>query len=605
MPSRQIIFRVMEELGQMARKPLRARVLGYGLIAVGLLETLGINLFTLEQIARARTSVPWWDEWAIVQDLAQIDHGHALWSILWSPYWGERQVVTRLLWLANARFRSLASLTWLTLLLQFVHIAVLIALAWLLLLRTGQGNGAAKTLPVGSRASFAVACTVILNLMLSPFQMWNFVWSIQTMFVLSFLLATISFLSLALAEDKNRISFVALAGALAAFGTFAMPNGLLVWPVLVLQALYLKRNRRVIAGLALIGTVAFGSYLWHYTRPDMGMGVGGMLRHPVQTILLVGVVVAGPVGFISNAAAAVLGVLALGVTGYVSVCALRLKAPERPWLSALVAIIVFLVLSSISIVAGRLDPRFLGRDPLYSVPFRYPTMVSVLWTCIALLGLHTRWRRQVRAELLAFYALPMFYFMFWTARQQLVMAEDWADYFRATDALGAAFLLDAPDEEMLSHIWPARIEREERVAFLREKGLAMFHELRASWMGKSVADLFAPLGSGRCIGGIEKTTVLQGFARVQGWAWDLQSGSSPDYILLTDAAGRIIGQARGGMRHGYIPGLLIENGSVPRSHAAFHHSEWLGYVLRAGNSSLDHIGLLGVFANQGEVCAVR
>ncbi len=80
-----------------------------------------------------------------------------------------------------------------------------------------------------------------------------------------------------------------------------LPNGLLVWPVLILQSVYLKRGWRAIAGLALIGTVAIGFYLWHYARPDTGMGVGGMLRHPVQAILLAGVVVAGPVGFISNA----------------------------------------------------------------------------------------------------------------------------------------------------------------------------------------------------------------------------------------------------------------------------------------------------------------
>ena len=520
---------------------------------------------------------------------------------------GERGVVTRLLWLANARFRSGSHRsTWLTLLLQFVHIAVLIALAWLLLLRTGQGNGAAKTLPVGSRASFAVACTVILNLMLSPFQMWNFVWSIQTMFALSFLLATISFLSLALAEDKNRISFVALAGALAAFGTFAMPNGLLVWPVLVLQALYLKRNRRVIAGLALIGTVAFGSYLWHYTRPDMGMGVGGMLRHPVQTILLVG---AGCRGSRR---------IHLERRSRGSRCSRpwrhRIRVSLRVAAQGAGATLAVSVGRDHSVPRAEFDqhrrraagPSISGSRPAVqcSLPLSHDGQraLDVHRTAGAPHPLAPAGPRRTARHSMR---LPMFYFMFWTARQQLVMAEDWADYFRATDALGAAFLLDAPDEEMLSHIWPARIEREERVAFLREKGLAMFHELRASWMGKSVADLFAPLGSGRCIGGIEKTTVLQGFARVQGWAWDLQSGSSPDYILLTDAAGRIIGQARGGMRHGYIPGLLIENGSVPRSHAAFHHSEWLGYVLRAGNSSLDHIGLLGVFANQGEVCAVR
>jgi len=457
----------------MTRKVLWTRALGYGLIAAALLETLGMNLFTLAQIARARTSVPAQDEWALVQDLAQIDRGQALWPILWAPYWGERQVVTRLLWIANARFHSLASLTWLTLTFQFVHIGILIAVAWVLLGRTsppeeGPGGGERGGMQ-GSVASFLVACAAILNLMLSPFQMWNFVWSTQAMFVLSFLAAVISFLCLALADDKRRTLFTALAAAFAALGSFTMPNGLLVWPVLALQALCLRRSRRAAAVLALIGAVAFGWYLRHYTVPFMRMGVGGMLRHPVQAILLVGMVLAGPVGFVSNALAAGLGVLTLAVTGYVSARALRIGVRDRPVLSALVAIVVFLVLSSASIVAGRLDPRFLGRDPLYSVPVRYPTLVSLFWVSVALLALYTCWRRQVRPVLLAFYAVPMLYLMFATVRTQYIMAEDWADYFRAADALGAAFLLDAPDEEMLAHLWPVRSEREERVAFLRRR----------------------------------------------------------------------------------------------------------------------------------------
>src|SRR6202167_4630651 len=98
------------------------RAIGCGLIAAGLLETLGMNLFTLAQVWRARTSVPWWDEWALVRDLAKMDGGQALWPILRAPYWGERQVVTRLLWMANARFHSLGSLTWLSLLFQLAHI---------------------------------------------------------------------------------------------------------------------------------------------------------------------------------------------------------------------------------------------------------------------------------------------------------------------------------------------------------------------------------------------------------------------------------------------------------------------------------------------------
>jgi hypothetical protein len=195
--------------------------------------------------------------------------------------------------------------------------------------------------------------------------------------------------------------------------------------------------------------------------------------------------------------------------------------------------------------------------------------------------------------------------MFGTARIQVGMAEGWADAFRAADALGAAFLMDAPDEQFLSRVWANRIERDERVAFLRKRSLAMFHEPRAAWMGRNISDLFAPAPSGGCVGAIEKMTRLDEFARVEGWAWDLRSGSPLDYVLLTDAAGRIIGQARGGLTHGQFAGLSIEPEAVPASHARYRYSEWLGYIRQDGNSSQEQIGLFGVFARQGNVCVIR
>jgi hypothetical protein len=334
----------------------------------------------------------------------------------------------------------------------------------------------------------------------------------------------------------------------------------------------------------------------------MGMGVAGMLRHPVEAVLLLGVVVGGPVGFVSNAAAAGTGVVILAVSGYLVFRALR-AGLRSTWLSALVANIVFLVLSAVSVVAGRLDSRFLGSDPLYTVPVRYPSMVSVLWACLALLALYTCCRPRTRYALLAFYAVPLFYLLFGTMQRQRNMAEDWADFFRGTDALGAAILWNVPDEELLSRLWPVRGEREERIDYLRRRGLAIFHEPRAKWLGRSFAELFPIAGLRSCIGAIEKTTPFGGFARVEGWAWDPASGASPDSILLTDGANRVIGQAVGGLRHGYIPGLLMEPGQVPASHAAFRHSEWLGYVQQSG-VSMEPIGLFGVFAKPAAVCAI-
>jgi hypothetical protein len=230
------------------------------LIVLALLGTVGVNLYTLGQIARARTSVPWADQWVVVQELEQRAHGAPLWHILWSPYWGHRLVIPRLLFLADARWLSLASLTWLTLVLQVAHIALLIALAWLLLGRR-------------SLALFTVAVTTILNLMLSPFQMENFVWGMQTMFPLVFVAATGSFFCLSLGSAPNRRSDLALGLALGIISSYSMPNGILVWPMLVAQSVYLRNSRKIVMVVAGLGTAVMAAYLWHYQRPlDWGLG---------------------------------------------------------------------------------------------------------------------------------------------------------------------------------------------------------------------------------------------------------------------------------------------------------------------------------------------
>ncbi len=278
------------------------RLSGYALIVLALLVTLRVNLITLAHIARARTSVPWADQWVVVQDVARRQAGEPLWPVVWTPYWGHRLVIPRLLFLADAHWFSLASLTWLTMLLQFAHIGLLIALAWLLFKR--------------SPALLMIAIAVILNLMLSPFQMENFTWGMQTMFPLVFVAATAAFLCLPLGN-------LALCIALGIISSLTMPNGILVWPVLVVQAFYLRQSRRVVAALAAVGTAVMVSYLWHYVRPpELGMGAVGMLRHPIDSIMLLGLIVGSPFRFTIPLDVAV-GIVTLAVTGY-----LLLRAQE-------------------------------------------------------------------------------------------------------------------------------------------------------------------------------------------------------------------------------------------------------------------------------------
>src|ERR1051326_7807358 len=75
------------------------RRLGHTLVAVILLATIGLNTFTIAQVRRAVSNVPWGDQWVLIQELASHEQGRPLAPMLWSSYWGHRLVVLRLIFL--------------------------------------------------------------------------------------------------------------------------------------------------------------------------------------------------------------------------------------------------------------------------------------------------------------------------------------------------------------------------------------------------------------------------------------------------------------------------------------------------------------------------
>jgi hypothetical protein len=567
------------------------RIAGYGALVTALWYTLRLNFFTLAQIARAKTTVPWQDQWVVLDDLQRHAQGEHLWRIVWKPYWGHRLVIPRLLFFADAHWLSLASLNWLSLLLQFVHIALLIALGWLLVRRKPF-------------AFFLAAVTLVLNLMLSPLQIENFVWGMQTMFPLVFVAASGAALALALSGPKTRISWLVLAIGLALLSSWTMPNGILIWPVLILQSLYMRQRRGATATIAVLGLIVIATYLRHYTRPpELGMGVIGMLRHPLDAVLLLCLVTGAPLRLKVHSEI-VVGAIAMAVSAYMflKVAAARAKHPE--WISALLAIVAFSFLSAVTIVAGRLTPNLLHIDAVDPIPGRYFTMVCLIWAAMGLLALAAYQGRKSDAVWLCFYAL-LFGSLFFTHRiPQLTEAEDWSDAFTGIDALGPAFILNVPDEQLLSLVWPSKPERDQRIAFMKQRRLAIFSEARANWPDKRISDLFGRLPI-RCAGEIEKVvSVSPVSARIEGWAWEVQGSRAPDDVLITDPNGQVVGLARGGLRHGYFPGLFSEPAPVPPPHTRFRHSEWLGYVRYKEGDHPAQFGLYGYFRSSGEACRV-
>jgi hypothetical protein len=545
-----------------------ARIAGVVLIVAAFVATIGINYFTISHIWRARTRVPWADEWAMIQEFILYKRGSPLLPLLWSSYWGHRLVIPRLVLFANLQWASWQSLTWLTFALQSIHIALLCVLSWALVGRR-------------SRWLFAVSVVAILNLMFSPAQMENFVWSIQFMFPLVHVAASLAFLCLALNQDRGHRSFLLLCLVSATVASLTMPSGLLVWPVLVAQASYLKMKRRATTAIALLGAGIIGSYCWHYQSSSPGMGLIGMLRHPVDAIGLVALLLGGALNTISLRLGIATVLLALAGAVYSGAKVLGDRPGGQSYLSALVAIIVFNILSAASIVAGRLTPEWLAGDLV--VPSRYFTLIEAFWASLAILLLYFFCHKRRSLVLAGFYGPLYVCLMFFPSHVQKSSVEDWSDFFRGADAVGAALISDAPDDKLLSVLWPVQPQRDNIVAFLRQGHLSVFAEPRAEWQGRPISKLFQRLPADRCIGGIEREFESSGSAgrvvcRLEGWAWDTSANRGFDYLLITEAAGLIVGTARGGFRHRYFPGFFTDIPVSPVSHMRFPASEWLGYV---------------------------
>jgi hypothetical protein len=278
-----------------------------------------------------------------------------------------------------------------------------------------------------------------------------------------------------------------------------------------------------------------------------------------------------------------------------AVSALKERPCRQSLLSALVAIIVFLFLSAASVAAGRLTPQWLAHNT--TVPSRYYTLIDTFWAAVAVLILYTFSQKPRSLVLAGLYSILYLCLMFLHIPIQKNTAADWSDFIRGTDAVGAALIVGAPDEALLSVLWPPKSQRDEIVAFLRQRHLAVFAEPRAAWQGRHISELFPPPNSERCIGAIERTLPLndpaaEGAWRVEGWAWDTSTNRGFEYLLIADPAGLVTGIARGGFRHRYFPGFFTDIPPVPLNHLRFHASEWLGYVRQPAKTRWTVYGLL-------------
>ncbi len=213
-------------------------------ILLGGIVTIGV---ALRLVVTTYSNLPFWDGWIQLG----LEGGEKPLSPAWLwKQWNEHRLVIPKLFLAADLYLFQARQVLLLasiLVIQFLHLALLSWSMWVL----GGWRGALWRTGTGL-AAFCLFC---------PAQQENFVWGFQVCFVLPQLLATSSFVALLLYWDESRpqadkppSSRFLVVSVLAALGaTYSLANGTLLWPLLVVAALYLRLRAAAVASFGITG----------------------------------------------------------------------------------------------------------------------------------------------------------------------------------------------------------------------------------------------------------------------------------------------------------------------------------------------------------------
>lgn len=262
-----------------------------------------------------------------------------------------------------------------TLLLTVISISAVAHAALIAVLFRGTGQ---------TRTASVIAFLVGVGAMLSPIQWENLLQGFQVQFIQVWLFATLAFALIAWApigapDGRGRSSLVAAAvigAAIAGLGsTYSMINGLAVWPLLVIFAVWRRMPVPWILFLALLGgavlAVEVSSFL---TRPGGG-NMPGLAADPWTVVRFMARYLTSAVDDIGSTGQEILGLAAMTGVVAAGVVALVRPAGTPPARMALLAACAFLLGAAVTTALGRLH---IGLGAANASRYATPSMVFLV-----------------------------------------------------------------------------------------------------------------------------------------------------------------------------------------------------------------------------------
>lgn len=486
-----------------------------------LLAGVGAGVASVYIVITTYSPVPHWDEWSLFAHLA--DGGG--WSLawLWAQHNEHRIFLTRLFFLLDVEF------------FRGTQVFLLATIFLVQLLQVALLSWSLRTLGGLRGSAWRTGTGLIAYCILCPTQYENFVWGFQLQFVVPAAMATLAVLTLLLYRRDGRIGFLVICVAAATLATWSLANGMLLWPLLLLVAWWLRMKSSAPTALLTFGLVNIALYFYHYHRPLAKMtlpllSVGERLRY---------VVVYFGSTFVrhsSGAVAVVAGSVGIGVAVVLLVRMLRQRASASPFLIELSFLIMLCLATAVATSSGRIH---LGVEQ--ATASRYQTFALLFWCCLGLIVLLRVPR--IGAPFQRFAALALLMMLAFATQVRLPLIDAQWHQLRLK-MVGLSLLSGVQDDSVLVDAYPDPQIVLRAAGYMKQHRLSVFAGKQYAELGKPLDSVYRTGPSSACSGYISSTQMVPAEnghgLRLTGAAWDVESRRpARNIVAVTD--GRVSG----------------------------------------------------------------
>ena len=498
-------------------------------------------LTTLASVIAANCDLPYADEWDTWMTWLKQGYSPAWFFALHNDH---RIATTRLLFAID--HLAFHGRVWVPQAASLAIQAALTLLLWRLVRRAGAIDSEDRR----------VLGAVIACCLFSAQQSINFIWGFQVQFFLVYAAGAAALWALLRAAEAahpaRRSAWIAGCLLLAAACSYSMANGVLIWPVLLLTAVWLRVGRGALGLLGASGVLGCALYLhgWHTSPLDapapLWRVVWFALAHAGAPIVPLVRALGGTPPDVGIAATLIGGML----LAYAAVQGL-LVWTRRPRYSGaqvvLVQFAIFVAAASFAIAAGRAHLQL--TDAFRS---RYITPPYILWACllaVAWPGLRSLGPQAMRWAAVAALLLGI-------VPYQVAKLRDAREFGAEFTQASVALAVEVNDPAVWPYLLRPVTDSAPAVEYLKAHRLAIFYHAWTHWPGQPLSPQFSieavSVGHGDAAnaagyrGGIRDATFVNDPSRpgwrVSGWAM-APSGRGPDWIVLADSSGSISGVA--------------------------------------------------------------